>query len=163
MCDFLLRRRSHFDHLLRTLQPDLINLANPIDPITGRVKVPLDKTISVATIQSGPMRGHTRDERPDYGIYDNETCRVLANMFNRIENGGESFLTGSGRAALRLGFSLLPHDSHIIVTLNDLYPGTRSNVEWSWQRMWSRRHFCAGSYARCTAKRAAKKHPYDLR
>ncbi len=70
-----------------------------------------------------------RTSREEYGRYGNPTWRAVERKLSELEGGEETILFASGMCAATTAFlSLLPQDSHLIVT-SDCYRRTRQFIE----------------------------------
>ncbi len=70
-----------------------------------------------------------KTKREEYGRYGNPTWRAVERKLSELEGGEETVLFASGMCAATTTFlSLLPTDSHLIVT-NDCYRRTRQFID----------------------------------
>ncbi|MBW2698337.1 MAG: aminotransferase class I/II-fold pyridoxal phosphate-dependent enzyme [Deltaproteobacteria bacterium] len=76
-----------------------------------------------------------KTDREEYGRYGNPTWRAVARKLSEHEGGDETVLFASGMcAATTTFFTMLPRDSHLIVT-SDCYRRTRQFIEEFLSRM----------------------------
>ncbi|MBW2383021.1 MAG: aminotransferase class I/II-fold pyridoxal phosphate-dependent enzyme [Deltaproteobacteria bacterium] len=76
-----------------------------------------------------------KTDREEYGRYGNPTWRAVERKLSELEGGDETVLFASGMcAATTTFFTMLPRDSHLIVT-SDCYRRTRQFIEEFLSRM----------------------------
>ena len=94
-----------------------IHAAQPPDPQTGAVMVPVYASSTFAQQAPGVHKGY------EYSRSGNPTRAALEGCLADLESGAAGFAFSSGLAAEAAVLDLLPKDSHILAT-GDLYGGT---------------------------------------
>lgn len=108
-------------------QTQLIQLAQQVDLNTHGIGPVIDTSVTYAVQTTEDAFGSNFSNNPrGYSAYYNPTVSIVENMMGVLEGSQHVLAVNNGRDAIARVFDLLPKDSHVIVTPNDLYPGTRN-------------------------------------